>query len=176
MTFFSTPLGKITCLLGTCLALCFAACFGGTANAQTGFAPKAPKPGFGAVYIGRPHGWNTSYFPLPVELDGKPLASLSPNQYTRVEVRPGRHTVAVPNNFWTRAISGNPNPVVVNVRAGSSYYLQPTRWQTNERPSIAVINGIAIPTRTADPQAGFSVHTGAPPSVFSGLGFTPSAN
>jgi hypothetical protein len=176
MTSISPLLGKFACLLGTCLALCFATCSAGTANAQAGFAPIAPKPGFGAIYIGRPLGWNTSLFPLPVELNGKPLVSLSPNHYTRVEVRPGRHTVTVPNNFWTRAISGNPHQVAVNVQAGASYYLQPTRWLTNERPSIAVINGIVVPTRTADPQSSFSVHAGAPPPAFSGLAFTPSAN
>ena len=175
MTSFSRRLEKLTCLLSTCLSLYFATWFGGTANAQAGFAATAPKPGFGAIYIGRPLGWNTSLFPLPVELDGKQLASLAPNQYTRVEVRPGRHTVTVPNNFWTRAISGNPHQVAVNVKAGASYYLQPTRWQTNERPSMAIINGIAVPTRTADPQSSFSVH-GAPPSTFSGLALTPSAN
>lgn len=128
MTLFSLPFGKLTLVLGACLALCLSACFSG-ANAQAGFAPEAPKPGFGAVYIGRPFGWHTSVFPLSVEFDGKPLASLGPNQYTRVEVRPGRYTIAVPNNFWTRAITGNPHPVIVDVRAGASYYLQPTRWQ-----------------------------------------------
>jgi Protein of unknown function (DUF2846) len=176
MTSISRRVGKFAYLVSMGLSLCFAPCFGGKANAQGSFAPTAPKPGFGAIYIGRPLGWNTSLFPLPVELNGKPLVSLSPNQYTRVEVRPGRHTVTVPNNFWTRAISGNPHQVAVNVQAGGSYYLQPTRWLTNERPSMAVVNGIAIPTRTADPQSSFSVHAGAPPPAFSGLAFTPSAN
>jgi hypothetical protein len=176
VTFFSFPFGKITRVLGAYLALCAVACFSGTANAQTGFAPKAPTPGFGAIYVGRPFGWHTSVFPLPIELDGKPLVSLGPNQYTRVEVRPGNHTVAVPNNFWTHAITGNAHPVAVNVRAGTSYYLEPTRWQTNERPSIAIVNAIAIPTTTADRQSSFSVHAGNPPSTFSGLAFTPSAN
>src|SRR5690242_10996565 len=81
------------------------------AFAQSGFGVKAPKPGSGAIYIGRPFGWNTSVFPLPVEINGQPLVSLGPNQYTRIDVRPGRHTIAVPDNFWTRAISGNPHPV-----------------------------------------------------------------
>ena len=176
MPSIASALKKITCLLCACLALSFAAWFGGTANAQSGLAPSSPKPGFGAIYIGRPLGWNTSLFPLPVELNGKALVSLAPNQYTRVEVRPGRHTVSVPNNFWTRAISGNPHQVAVNVQAGTSYYLQPTRWETNQRPSMAFVNGIAIPTRTADPQSSFSVHAGTAPPAFSQLAFTPPAN
>jgi hypothetical protein len=157
------------------LALWFS-CVSVPANAQTGFAAQAPKPGFGAVYIGRPFGWNTSIFPLPVEVNGQALTSLGPNQYTRVELRPGRHTIAVPNNAWTRAISGNPHPVTIDVRAGASYYLLPKRWATNERPSMAIVNGIAIPTRTADNQSSFSVETGPPPTAFTELAFTPAAS
>jgi hypothetical protein len=40
------------------------------------FSLSAPKPGFAAVYVGRPYGWNVSYIPLSVELNGRPLAQL----------------------------------------------------------------------------------------------------
>jgi hypothetical protein len=53
-------------------------------------AQAMPRPGFGAIYIGRPMTMSTSLFALPIELDGKPLTSLGPSQYVVIELKPGR--------------------------------------------------------------------------------------
>jgi hypothetical protein len=144
------------------------------ASAQ-GFSVQAPRPGFAAIYIGRPFGGNTSIFSLPIELDGRPLVSLGPNNYTRVEVRPGRHVIAVPDNAWTVAISGKPHPAAVAAQAGKSYYLLPKSWAGQQRVNIVVIGSVVAPTITADSHSSFSVQSGGPPKDFTGLSYTAPA-
>jgi hypothetical protein len=137
------------------------------------FVQAPGKAGFGSVYIGRPFGFHTSVFPLPIELDGKSLVSLAPNNYTRVELPPGRHVVAVPNTAWTRAIAGIPHPVDVTVEAGKSYYLMPSRWAGESYYSVTMINGMAIPRQQAVGHSSFSVKavasSAAPPPDFAKL-------
>jgi hypothetical protein len=65
-------------------------------NSHANFTPEMPKPGHAALYIGRPFGGETSMFAVPIELDRRPLVSLGPNDYTRIELSPGPHTVGVP--------------------------------------------------------------------------------
>jgi hypothetical protein len=61
----------------------------------------APRPGFAAVYVGRPYGWNVSYIPLSVELNGQPLAQLGISTYTRIELRRGTYKLAAANTYMT---------------------------------------------------------------------------
>src|SRR5262245_50090764 len=117
-----TPAALLLGLLGGCASVPES---GGGATAAK-FSASPPKPGFGAVYVGRPMGWRTTVFPLPIEVDGRPLASVGPNEYARAELPPGRHSVAVPESYWTKVINGIPHPVEFTVEAGKSYYLLPT--------------------------------------------------
>ncbi len=144
----------------------------GNSASQSGaaFSPTPPKPGLGAVYIGRPMTFHTSVFAVPLEVDGKPLASLGPDQYARLELPPGHHEIAATNNAWSRAINGVPHPVGLNIEAGKIYYLLPTRWEGERRMNIVMINNIAIPSQTAVGHSGFSVEVkspnAAPPADF----------
>lgn len=167
---------RLSRTLGFALALCLGASFNTPAIAGPEFSAPAPRPGFGALYIGRPFGWNTSVFSLPIEINGQSLVSLGPNEYTRVELRPGQYTIAVPNSFWTRAISGQPHPVKVSIRAGASYYLLPSRWAGKEYTTYTMVGTVVVPVRSAEAHASFSVQTGSPPRAFSGLSHTSAKN
>jgi len=145
------------------------------------FLPLPPKSGFAAVYVGRPFGFRTSVFPVPIEVDGRPLVSLGPNDYTRIDLPPGRHTLGVPESYWTRTINGMPHAVDLTLESGKSYYLLPTRWAENVRPGIAMVGNVVVPTTTADGHSSFSVQTiasaGAPPPAFLELSYvTPVPN
>jgi hypothetical protein len=136
------------------------------------FSVSAVKPGLAAVYIGRPYGWNVSYVPLSVELDGRPLAQLGIKTYTRVDLAPGTYSLAAPNAVMTRATYGTPRPLQMKVEAGRSYFVLPTHAVENVRPAIQVIGTVMVPTKTADVFGGFAVQAGAggaAPSEFAEL-------
>jgi hypothetical protein len=159
------------------LAACSTLPNSGTAN----FSPLSPRQGFGVVYVGRPFGGGVSVFPVPIELDGRPLASLGPNDYTRVEVASGRHKLGVPEGFWTRAINGIPHTVDLSIESGKSYYLLPTIWAENPHTQVVVTGKMAVPESTADAHSSFSVQTiaaaGEPPPAFLKLSYVaPSPN
>ncbi len=141
-----------------------------TNQANGSFAATPSKAGMGVIYIGRPMTFRTSVFAVPLEVDGKPLVSLGPNQYARVELPPGHHEISAADNGWSRAINGVPHPVSLKVEAGMAYYLLPTRWAGAERTTIAMVNTMAIPEQTRDPHSSFSVQVStpgaAPPPVF----------
>jgi hypothetical protein len=104
----------------------------------------------------------TSVFPLPIEVDGKPVASLGPNQYTRVELPPGRHHIGAPDTYGTRVIAGTPHPVDLTIQPGKTYYLLPTRWAGNPRTTITTVGTMAIPEVTAESHSSFSVQSSVP--------------
>ncbi len=131
--------------------------------------PAFAAPGHGTIYIGRPFGWHTSVFALPIEIDGRPLISLGPNQYTKIEVPAGRHTVAVPNTVWARMISGQPHPASVTVQAGQSYYLMPTRTLGKAHWTVTLVGSVAVPEKVAETHSSFSVQSGRKPPAFSTL-------
>lgn len=135
---------------------------GASTVSSSTFSSLPPKAGLGVVYIGRPHGFHTSIFALPIELDGKPLVSLSPNQFTRVELSPGPHQIVVPDTAWNRAISGIPHPANIQIEAGKVYYLLPNRWAGESRATINIIGNTVVPGRTADAHASFSVQASTP--------------
>ena len=115
---------RIVFVLGFAIALTqFAGCATTPNSGSSQFQAAAPKAGFGAVYVGRPFGWNTSVIPLEIELDGRPLAELGINQYTRIELPPGRYKIGAPNSWRTRSTAGTPHPVEVVVEPGKVYYL-----------------------------------------------------
>jgi Protein of unknown function (DUF2846) len=158
---------------------------GGCVTAQTPgagtFSAAPAKAGHAAVYIGRPHGWNTSLIPLEIELDGRPLVQLGFNEYTRIELRPGRHSVGAPDSFRTRATAGTPHAVQLTIEAGKTYYLLPSRWVENVRPTITMVGTTPVATTTADRHSSFTVQaslsSAAPPAAFLPLSFVaPAAN
>jgi len=142
------------------------------------FAVTPPKPGYGVVYVGRPRSGNTSIFSVPLELDGKPLASVGFDKFIRVELPPGRHQIVAVNDTWSRAINGIPHPVDLTVEPGKVYYLLPKRWAANPGMTITMIGSMAIPEQKAEGHSSFSVQesppTAAPPPQF--LQLTPSAD
>jgi hypothetical protein len=139
---------------------------GDAAATAVPFAPVAPRPGYGAAYIGRPMTMNTSVFAVPIEVDGKPLVSLGPDQYVRVELPPGSHRIATADTLWSRSINGRPHPAEVNVESGKTYYLEPTQWSEGGHFTIIYVNGMAIPEQAAVLQSTFSVQVGTPPADF----------
>jgi hypothetical protein len=152
---------------------------GGCVTAQmpgaSAFSAAPPKAGYAAVYVGRPHGWNVSLIPLGIEVDGRPLVRLGVNEYTRVELRPGRHSIGSPDTYLTTITAGTPHVVQLTVEAGKAYYLLPTRWVENERPAITMIGTTPVATTTADRHSSFSVQTStpsaAPPPDFLALSY-----
>ncbi len=144
-------------------------------TAATASVPAPPRAGYASVYIGRPFGGNTSIFSLPVQVDGKPLASLAPNQYTTVELPPGPHSIGVPNEAWTRAISGIPHPVELVVELGETYYLLPSVRYEDAGYSFTSVGSVVVPERTAVGHSSFSVQTAAanaaPPAAFGQLAY-----
>ena len=139
------------------------------------FSELAPKQGHGAVHVGRPYGWNVSYIPLSVEIDGRSLAQLGINSYTRIELPPGTYKIAAADTFMTKVTFGIPHPVDVKVEAGKSYFLLPQKWVENVRPEIRIIGKTVVSGQTADNHGTFKVHTqarGAPvPSEFQPLSY-----
>jgi hypothetical protein len=164
-------LGLLVSLLGGCASVPESG--GGAGATAAKFSPSPPKPGFGAVYVGRPMGWRTTVFQVPIEVDGRPLASVGPNEYARTELPAGRHSVGVPESYWTTVINGIPHPVEITVESGKSYYLLPTEWAGREHTSIVMVGTVVVPTRTAESHSSFSVQTiapaGEPPAAFAGL-------
>jgi hypothetical protein len=144
-----------------------------TAGAAATFVPVPPKAGHATVYIGRPFTFHTSVFALPIEVDGKPLASLPPGQYTTVELPPGPHNVSSPNEFWTRAISGVPHPAEFVAEAGKAYYLLPKRWGEDAGYTYTMVGSVVVPQRSSIAHASFSVQVAAanaaPPPEFAQL-------
>jgi hypothetical protein len=114
-------------------------------------------------------------FPVPVELDGRPLALLGFGTYTRVELRPGRYTLSPPNTAATRAVFGIPRPVELTVEAGKAYFLLPTRSVEDVRPTVAVAGNFVYPSQTGTSYGSFSVQAqpaqAAPPPGFQGLSY-----
>lgn len=137
----------------------------------------APRPGFGVVYVARPKGWHVSMLPVAVNLDGRHVANIGYNEYTRIEVPPGKHSVSPSKGFWTNATYGIPHPVEFQVEAGKAYYLTPRRWAENVRPDIRVIGTTVVPTQTADLHGTFNVEvrsaSAQPPETFRQLSYTP---
>lgn len=154
----------------TLLSGCFS-----TASQQgpSTFSPAPPSAGHASVYIGRPFGPNTSVFSLPVHVDGKPFASLGPNQYARVELPPGQHSVGVPDEAWNRAIAGNPHPVEFKVEAGKTYYLLPNHRYEDGGQQFAFVGNAVVSHRVAVTHSSFSVQVmaanAAPPPEFGSL-------
>jgi len=134
-----------------------------------------PKPGHGVVYVGRPYGWNVSYIPLSVELNGRPLAQLGIDNYTRVELRPGMYKLAAADTYLTSVAYGKPLPLSLTVEAGRSYYVLPTRKVENLRPSVQIIGTYAVPTQTGDVYGGFAIQTpaagGHAPAAFAQMSY-----
>jgi hypothetical protein len=142
-------------------------------NNRANFETAPPKPRFAALYIGRPAGSNVSVFPVPIELDGRPLVSLGPNDYTRIELPAGLHKIEVPDNTWTRAINYTPHPVNLTVEAGKSYYLLPIDWAGASHLQVTMVDNAAVPETVAEGHSSFSVETvssgGPAPSQFHNL-------
>lgn len=55
-------------------------------------------------------------------IDGKMVCNVQNKRYSIHEVKPGEHKVAV--QFAGKEYKGNDDPIVINVEAGKSYYVQ----------------------------------------------------
>jgi hypothetical protein len=144
-------------------------------NCGAEFRPCSRSGRYASVYIGRPFGSGTSIFSLPVQIDGKPLISLAPNQYTTVELSFGPHSIGVPDEAWTRAIAGIPHPVELAAESGKTYYLLPSRRFEDAGYKFSPVGSVVVPERTAVTHSSFSVQTAgvnaAPPAEFSQLAY-----
>lgn len=144
-------------------------------TAVTATVPPPPRAGYASVHIGRPFGFNTSVFALPIQVDGKPLMSLPPGQYTTVELPPGPHSVGSPNEYWTRVISGVPHPAQFAVEAGKSYYLLPKAWGEDAGYRYTMVGSVVVPERDSINHSTFSVQIAslndAPPPEFRQLSY-----
>src|SRR4029453_11032898 len=91
--------GRLSCLLAGAVVTInlLAGCSSIPNQTEATIAPAPPRPGYSSLHIGRPTGGNLSIFPLAIHVDGKPAASLSPGQYTTIEIAPGKHSIGVPN-------------------------------------------------------------------------------
>lgn len=141
--------------------------------AASKFAPRPPRAGSGVVYLGRPSGFHVSLFPVPIELDGQPLATVGPGRYVRVELSPGPHVISARDDWWSGAINGKPHPLSLTVEPGKIYYLLPKRWAGEVRTQINVVGNVVYPSQVAQMQSSFSVQPSAPgtapPPEFHGL-------
>lgn len=164
---------KLSAIAWLCL-LGLAGCASGPDAQSMKHLAAGPNAGHGAVYIGRPHGWNVSYIPLSVELNDRALAQLGVNTYTRVELPPGTYKIAAADSYMTKITYGRPRPLHLKVEAGKSYYVLPTRTVENERQEIRVIGTNVVVGKTGDTYGGFalkpSVTASAPPE-FSQLSY-----
>jgi hypothetical protein len=143
------------------------------------FSTPPPKPGFAALYVGRPGGWHVSLVPLGVELDDRPLALLPFNSYTRIELRPGRYRLAAADNYMSKVTFGMPRGGEMTVQAGRSYFALPAQIDENPRPSFQVIGTTVIATTATDRYGTFLVaekDAGAPaPPAFAPLSYVAPA-
>ena len=141
-------------------------------------APTLARSGYASVYIGRPPGGNVSIFPLSIHVDGKPGISLTPGQYTTVELSPGKHSIGVPDEPWNRAIAGIPHPLEFQVESGKTYYLLPSVRYEDTGYKMTSIGSVVVPERTGVIHNSFSVQTAGanvtPPAEFSQLSYIKS--
>jgi hypothetical protein len=116
-----------------------------------------------------------SHFSLPIEIDGKSATSLSPGEYTVVELAPGRHTISVPDEYWSRAIAGTPHPAEFAVESGRKYYALPTHWYADAGTQVSVVRSVAVAEQVARPHNSFEVKPATPnagsPAEFSQLSY-----
>ncbi len=162
-------------LVGSLMLSLLAACSSVPTQDAATISPTPARSGYASVYIGRPPGGNVSIFPLPIHVDGKPAISLTPGQYTTVELSPGKHDIGVPDEAWTRAIAGIPHPVELVVESGKTYYLLPTRRYEDAGYKFSSVGSVVVPERTAVTHSSFAVQTlgtsAAPPMEFNRLAY-----
>ncbi len=127
------------------------------------FSATPPKTGLAAVYVGRPLTWHTSLVPLSIEINGQPLTALAPGSYTRIEVRPGRYSIAAADTYMTKITFGMPRPLELSVQAGKVYYVLPISWMENQRPGMMLAMGkYPVATTEGDRYGSFAVQEKVP--------------
>lgn len=160
---------------GSLLLELLAACSSVPTQTAITVSPAPAKSGYASVYIGRPPGGNVSIFPLAIHVDGNPAISLTPGQYTMIELPPGKHSIGVPDEAWNRAIAGVPHPVEFTVETGKTYYLLPSQRYEGAGYKFTSVGSVVVPERTAVTHNSFSVQTAAVsaalPEEFSKLAF-----
>ncbi|MGJ5208682.1 hypothetical protein [Bradyrhizobium sp. HKCCYLR20261] len=134
--------------------------------------PEAPRAGYATLHVGRPTGFNVSVFPVTIDIDGKTVGSLAPGRYMTVELAPGKHTLEVPNNAWSRAINGIPHQVEFTTAAGKTYYALPTEWNSGSTQRVTMVGSAVVVDRVADHHRSFSVQEATtPPAEFARLSY-----
>lgn len=116
-------------------------------------------------------GGGVSIFPLAIQVDGRSVGSLPPGQYTTIEIAPGKHTIGVPNEAWTRAIAGTPHISEFVTEPGKTYYALPTHWYEDAGSTVSMVGSVVVPHRTAEGHNSFAIRSGAAPSEFSQLAY-----
>ena len=166
-----TNVRRLLCLLagGVATINLLAACSSISNQTEATTAPTPPRSGYASLHIGRPTGGNVSIFPLAIHVDGKPAASLSPGQYTTIELAPGKHSIGVPDGAWNRAISGTPHAAEFATESGKTYYALPTQWYEDAGYRVSMVGSVAVPHRTAVGHASFAIQSAGPPAEFGKL-------
>jgi hypothetical protein len=138
-------------------------------QAEATVAPPLPRAGYASLNIGRPMGSNVSIFPLAIHVDGKPAISLSPGQYTTIEIAPGNHSIGVPNGVWNQAIAGTPHAAEFVTEPGKTYYALPTQWYVDDGYRVSLVGSVAVSHRTAAGHSSFAIQSAGAPAEFTKL-------
>ncbi len=134
---------------------------------------RPPTDGRAAIYIGRPYTADTSFIPLQLELNGRPLASVGMNEYTRVDVTPGTYKLAAADVYLTWISFGTPIPSEVTAQAGGRYFVIPRSYEGPPRMGVGVNGNLVVPTTSAKRWGALDVTENTPgtpiPGRFNGL-------
>jgi hypothetical protein len=136
---------------------------------------RAPTDGRAAIYIGRPYTADTSFIPLQLELNGRPLASVGMNEYTRIDVPPGTYKLAAADVYLTWISFGTPIPTEVTAQSGDRYFVIPRSYEGPPRMGVGVNGNLVVPTTSAKRWGALDITQNPPgtpiPSRFSGLNY-----
>ena len=130
------------------LCLLVTACATKPSSDAAAFVDKPPSDGTGVIYVGRPDAPDVSVVPLQLEINGRPLVSIGPNQYTRIEVLPGTYRLAAADVYLTWITYGTPTPVELDTKAGVRYFVQPRSWAGRPQFGVGTAGKLIIPTIT----------------------------
>jgi len=88
-------------------------------------AQGTPGANNGTVYVSRPSKYAASLLSVSVNVDGKSVGRISDGGCIAVKLPPGRHTISG-SDMWDGLLSSSGDTAQVDVRPGSSTYVQIT--------------------------------------------------
>ncbi len=111
-----------------------------------------------------------------VELNGQPLVTLNPDEYTRLELRPGTYKLAIPEKF----LGSKSVPVEMTVESGMRYFVLAVDREENVRPTLTFVGTLPVFMPRGTLHSTFSIYpvdsSNAAPSVFERMFFGPPVN